>query len=129
MLDISESSKGMTLIDLGSGDGRIVCMAAKRGVTATGIEINPILHYWASAKKLFSRHKKYMSFRRENLWHVDLSDVDVLTLFFIKPKMGELMKKIQTEMKPGSCVVSHIFTFDGWQHEKKRGTIFLYRVK
>lgn len=116
-------------MDLGSGDGRIVLIAARQGIHATGIEINPVLYYWAQIKRIFQKDTQLITFKRENLWDVDLSDVDVLTLFFIKPKMDKLLKKIQTEMKPGSRVVSHIFTFDGWQHEKKHGTIYVYENK
>ncbi len=124
MLAFAELKKGETLMDLGSGDGRIVCMAAAQAdITSIGIEINPLLLLWSQAKRLLSPAKSRITFRRENLWDVDLSDVDVLTLFFIKGKMKKLEQKIIKEMKPGSRVISHHFTFEGWQPEKKHGSI------
>ena len=127
MIALSGLKNGQTMMDLGSGDGRIVFQAAKSGAQAIGIEINPILYYWSLLKKKLRRAHN-ASFKRMNLWDVDLSDVDVLTLFFIYPKMESLGKKIKKEMKPGTCVVSYAFRFPGWQYEKNDGKIYLYRV-
>lgn len=127
MFDLANLQPGDHLMDLGSGDGRIVLLAAKRGVRATGIEINPILVAMSRLKATLLQRKTAV-FTRQDLWKTNLGDVDVLTLFFIKPFMEELQTKILKEMKPGSRVVSHIFTFTNWQPTKKHGTISLYIV-
>jgi cyclopropane fatty-acyl-phospholipid synthase-like methyltransferase len=127
MFDLANLQSGEHLMDLGSGDGRIVLLAAKRGVRATGIEVNPILIAISRLKaKILKRNTA--EFHRMNLWKADLSTVDVLTLFFIQPFMPELLKKIVKEMNTGSRIVSHMFTFHDWQPTKKHGTISLYIV-
>ncbi len=127
MLDLANVGPGEHLMDLGSGDGRIVLLTAKRGVRATGIEINPILVAVSRLKAKVLRRNTAV-FTRQDLWKTNLRDVDVLTLFFIKPFMEELQTKIVKEMNPGSRIVSHMFTFHDWQPTKKHGTIYLYIV-
>jgi len=112
-------------VDLGSGDGRVVFEAAKTGAQCVGVEINPAL-YWASLLKAWG--KKNIFFKRKNFWNVDLSDVDVLFIYFIPEKMERLRKKIEREMKSGSRVLSHGFQFPSWQYNKKNGKIYLYNV-
>ena len=127
MIEIANPQKNETLMDLGSGDGRIVHLAAKTGCKCIGIEINPLLFWWSSFKTKFKRLKN-VQIIRQNLWKTDLSDIDILTLFFIAPKMDRLHKKILKEMKLGSRVVSYGFSFPDWKYMEKRGRIYLYKV-
>ena len=117
-----------TVMDLGSGDGRIVRMAAPYAKESIGIEINPVLYYLSRFLHLFNR-KKNITYLRKNLWKVSLAEVDVLFLFFISTKMPKLKEKIMKEMKPGSRVVSHTFSFPDWKPEKKHGIVSVYRVE
>lgn len=129
MLELMTIGRGITLMDLGSGDGRIVFFIAKHtSAKAIGVELNPLLYMYAMMKRFFSKQKSQILFLKKDLWSVDLSEVDVLTLFFIKQKMPALEEKIKKEMRPGSQVISYLFSFEGWQPEKKHGSIFLYRV-
>jgi len=116
---------GEFLMDLGSGDGRIILASAKKGVDCCGIEINPWLYLFS---KFRLRHFQKAKIIRKNLWDIDLSQVDVLTLYFMQDKMGKLKEKIKKEMKPGSRVVSYAFTFPDWQFVDNNGKIHLYIV-
>lgn len=116
---------GEFLMDLGSGDGRIILASAKKGVDCCGIEINPWLYLFS---KFRLRHFQKAKIIRKNLWDIDLSQVDVLTLYFMQDKMGKLKEKIKKEMKPGSRVVSYAFTFPSWQFVDNNGKIHLYIV-
>jgi len=127
VIELAKLKTGDKLIDLGSGDGRIVFAAAKEGANAIGIEINPVLFYY-SLWKTKLRKIKNVEFVRKNMWTIDLSDVDVLTLYCISDKMEKLKKKIKAEMRPGSKVISCAFTFPDWQYSKKCGKIYLYEV-
>lgn len=127
MIDISKPIEGELLLDLGSGDGRILHAATKSGCKCIGIEINPILYHWSRLKTRLKKLKN-VEIRRENLWKTNLSDVDILSLFFIAGKMNKLHKKILREMKPGSRVVSYGFKFPNWQYSEKNGRIYLYIV-
>lgn len=127
MLEMVKLNKDDLLVDLGSGDGRILFQAVKSGCRCIGIEINPTL-YWLS--KIISKIKRLnnVSIIRDNLWNFDLAPVNVLTLFFIPSKMDRLMQKIIKEMKPGSRVVSNVFQFPNWQYSEKSGKMYLYIV-
>ncbi len=127
MLDLAEVDEAKTVLDVGSGDGRIVCAAAARGASAVGIEIQPYL-YWLSKSRVAAKCRKKGKIIRKNFWKYSFSKFDVATLFFIPHKMDKLAKKIKKEMKPGSVVVSYDFTFPNWKFEKKHGKVYLYRV-
>lgn len=125
LLDVAQLAPRDTLMDLGSGDGRILNLAAPFVDRAIGIEINPLLYYLSKFKL---RNVKNVVVRRENLWNTSLAGVDVLSLYFIADKMGNLAEKVKKEMKPGSRVVSYAFQFPNWQYAEKNGKIYLYIV-
>ncbi|MBH41652.1 MAG: SAM-dependent methyltransferase [Candidatus Magasanikbacteria bacterium] len=125
MIEMAQVAPTDTVLDLGSGDGRIVLEAAPFAQKVIGIEINPLLYYWSIWK---ARKKNNITFLRKDLWTMDLTGVDVLTLFFMGPKMEKLKKKIQKEMKPGSRVVSYAFTFPCWEPKETKDNIRVYIV-
>lgn len=125
MIDMAELKTGDVLMDLGSGDGRILECASPFVNKAIGIEINPILYLWS---KFRLRKQKNIEIIREDLWKTDLSRVSVLTLYFIPPKMDKLAEKIKKEMKPGSKVMSYAFKFHDWQYKEKNDKMYLYIV-
>ena len=125
IVQLASLKKTDVLIDLGSGDGRILKKAAPQVKTAIGIEINPLLYYWSRWR--LATYKNIV-IKRENLWSTPLNDADVLTLFFIAHHMGALKQKILKEMKPGSRVISYGFSFPDWQPVQKDGKVYLYVV-
>ncbi len=127
MIELANLKKTDILCDLGSGDGRIIFFAAKSGARCVGVEINPILYYISKLKSKIKRVKN-VEIVRKDLWKIDLSEFDVLTLFFIAPKMDKLMKKIKKEMKSGNRIVSYGFQFPNWQYTKKDGKVYLYEI-
>jgi len=125
MIKMVDLKPGKVLMDLGSGDGRILIIGAKTGAKCVGVEINPVLYHLS---KLRTIRKDNIEIRREDLWQTNLSQVDVLTIYFINHKMDRLHKKIVSEMKPGSCVISYGFKFPNWQPAEKDGKIYLYKL-
>ena len=114
-------------MDLGSGDGRILRVGARAGAVCIGIEINPLLYWWSRLRNWLGRYRT-VTVRRENLWETDLSHIDVLTLFFMAPKMSALGEKIRAEMKPGARVISYGFRFPDWQYVDHDDKVYLYVV-
>lgn len=120
MLALANPKPGELLIDLGSGDGRILFAAAKLGMRAIGVEMNPFFVWWSRAR---GAHVM-----RGDLWNTDVSSADIVTIYFIHAKMKQLQDKLQKEMKPGSRVISNKFTFPDWQAEAKDGKVHLYAI-
>ncbi|XP_068613514.1 adenine nucleotide translocase lysine N-methyltransferase-like [Brachionichthys hirsutus] len=101
------------LVDLGSGDGRIVLEAHKRGFTpAVGYELNPWLvrlanfHAWRAAQKV--------SYRQEDLWKVDLTECKNVTVFLAPSVLSLLEQKLQDELPDDGLVVAGRFPFPNW---------------
>jgi SAM-dependent methyltransferase len=110
MLDLAEVRPGEVLADLGSGDGRIVAAALRRGALAMGCEIDPELVAASQAQGLHVVQR--------DLFEVGLSWADVVTAY-LSPHANELLQlKFERELKPGARVVTMDFEFPGWRYEK-----------
>ncbi|MBU2542908.1 50S ribosomal protein L11 methyltransferase [Patescibacteria group bacterium] len=123
MIEMANLKPTDKVIDLGSGEGRVVIAASKYCAKSVGVEINPFL-YWVS--KFKAGGKKNIEFKKQSLWKTDLSDYDLIFIYFIPHRMKKLAKKIKKEMKPGSRIISHAFVFPGWQYIEKDDNIYLY---
>jgi hypothetical protein len=116
MLDIAKATPKDFLMDLGSGDGRTVITAAKRGIYAQGIEYNPdmvTLSQRAAAKEGVSDKAKFM---KADLFETDFSKATVITMFLLPDINIRLRPKI-LDLKPGTRIVSNSFTMGEWQHD------------
>ncbi len=121
MLDMLTLKPGEKVLDLGSGDGKIVIAASKRGVQATGYEINPIL-VWISKWRVQGRGK----IERANFWKKDLGEFDAIIIFGVSYVMKGLEEKLKRELKPGVRVVTNYFTFPTWQPSLTKNGITVY---
>ncbi|UJR09806.1 hypothetical protein I4U23_014032 [Adineta vaga] len=100
------------LIDLGSGDGRIVFEAVQQGIPrATGIELNRVLVYYARLKSYLSGQRNICQFKRANLWKYDLSKYDTIVLFGVDTMMEPLLNKLSKEITDESVVVTCRYQF------------------
>ncbi|MBU0978263.1 class I SAM-dependent methyltransferase [Patescibacteria group bacterium] len=117
------------LLDLGSGDGRIVSAAAQAWVKATGVEINPY-YVWLSRQRI--KHLKLTQkakIVRIDLWQFDTSPYSVVVVYGIGYMMERLKKKLERELKPGSRIISVYFPIPGWQAVKELGDVKLYIIE
>lgn len=125
MLDAAGLTACDTLVDIGSGDGRLVVAAAQRGIVSKGYEINPAL-VWVSNRAIKKAGMEHLaSVEWKNFWDVDLSPYSVVTIFGIKHIMGRLERKLGRELESGSRVVCNLFPLPGWEG-KKDGGVFVY---
>jgi len=124
---LAEIKPGDKAADLGSGDGRIVIAMAKAGAEAHGFEINPGLVWWSRRKILQAGLGDKAFIHQANLWKVNLSRFDVVTLFGVSHIMRRLEKKLEIELKPGSRIISLAFKFPHWQISGRKEEVFLYR--
>jgi precorrin-6B methylase 2 len=117
MLDMAKVTPGDYVIDLGSGDGRIVIAAAKRGVRALGVEYNPDMVELSRSNALKEGVSGKASFMQGDIFETDFSQATVLTLYLLPSLNMKLRPKI-LEMRPGTRVVSHAFTMEDWEADQ-----------
>jgi predicted RNA methylase len=131
MLAMVDVQPGDVLYDLGSGDGRIIVMAAQEfRATSVGIEINPFWVVWTRVKVALLKLRGKVNVVWGNFFDHDLSNANILTLYLLQDTNSKLMPKLGKELKPGTRVISHEFTFDGWNPCKVdyEANIYMYRV-
>lgn len=120
MLKLADVKKGDVVYDLGCGDGRIVITAAKEyGATGIGVDLNPDRIEEANANAEEAKVEGKVTFHEGDLFKFDFSKADVLTLYLLPDVNLKLRPKIQSEMKPGSRIVSHAFDMGDWEPDKK----------
>lgn len=117
MLDMAELKPEDKLVDLGSGDGRTVITAAKRGASARGIEYNPDMVALSKSAALREGVSERAVFEQADIFESDFSDADVVTLFLL-PGLNLRLKPILLDMKPGTRVVSNSFTMGEWEPDE-----------
>lgn len=115
MVALAKIRSGQTVIDVGSGDGRVLFAAAKKGANAIGIEINPYLVRFTQIKAFLGAYRGRITVRWQNLWSADLTNADVVFVYLIPWKMDVLAKKLKKELKPGALVISNSFMFPDWK--------------
>jgi SAM-dependent methyltransferase len=127
LIELAALSPGERLLDLGSGDGRILFAAAQRGAVCIGIEINPLLCWYSSFLAKVKRAKN-VSIQRTNFWDFSLAEVDVLTVYLVPMHLEALRVKVLAEMRSGSRVITAVHHFPDWAPEGRNGDVCLYRV-
>ncbi|MGH7237482.1 MAG: class I SAM-dependent methyltransferase [Candidatus Saccharimonadales bacterium] len=124
--ELLDLAPGQTLLELGSGDGRILRAAAQRGVKSIGYEINPLLVVWSMLINV--RYRKLITVRWRNFWHVPLEPADAVYVFLLDPYMKKLDNKIVQEAKNPIKVVSFAFAFPGHKPIKQINGQMLYKM-
>jgi 16S rRNA A1518/A1519 N6-dimethyltransferase RsmA/KsgA/DIM1 with predicted DNA glycosylase/AP lyase activity len=122
-----ELKKGDTLLELGSGDGRLLKAVAKKGIYAVGYELNPLLVLYS---KIYTfRYRKYISIRWGNYWKGKWpKDVDAIYVFLLNPYMSKLHKKVvQYADKKTITVVSFAFQIVEKEPTKEINSMYQYR--
>ena len=113
MLDLAKVTPADTLIDLGSGDGRTVIAAAKRGLTALGIEYEPKMVELSQRLAREAGVQDRARFEKADLFETDLSRAQVITLFLL-PELNQKLRPRLLDLAPGTRVVSNSFTMGDW---------------
>ena len=117
MLDMAKAAPGDYVIDLGSGDGRTVITAAKRGIKAHGIEYNPDMVALSKRNAEAAGVADRATFVNADIFESDFSQATVLTLFLLTDINIRLRPTI-LKMKPGTRVVSNTFTMGDWEPDQ-----------
>ncbi len=114
MLDMARVTPADFVMDLGSGDGRTVITAAKRGARALGIEYNPNMVQLSRENAKAAGVTSRAEFRQADLFQTDLSKATVITMFLL-PEINMKLRPRLLNLKPGTRIVSNTFTMESWK--------------
>jgi len=116
MLELAQVKAGETVIDLGSGDGRIMIEAAsKYGARGFGVEIDPRLVQRSNEAAARAGVAGRVKFLQQDLFKTDFHEANVLTLYLLPDVNLALRPKILAELRPGARVVSHDYAMGDWR--------------
>lgn len=118
MLEMANVQAGDVVYDLGSGDGRLVIAAAKRGARGVGIDIDPQRVAESQANAVAAGVTDRVEFRLADALAADVSDATVVTLYLLSSSNAKLRPRLQAQLKPGSRIVSHQFGMGDWEPGK-----------
>jgi precorrin-6B methylase 2 len=116
MLDLAQVTAKDYVIDLGSGDGRTVIAAAKRGARALGIEYNPDMVELSQRNAAAAGVTDKASFAKADIFESDFSKATVITMFLL-PSLNLQLRPKLLDLAPGTRLVSNSFTMEAWQDD------------
>jgi SAM-dependent methyltransferase len=114
MLDIAKLTPKDYVIDLGSGDGRNIIAAAKRGASGHGVEYNPDMVELSNRRAKEAGVADKARFIQGDMYEADISKATVLALFLLPENLRRLKPKFEA-LPPGSRIVSNTFSIEGWE--------------
>jgi len=137
MLVLAGVTKTDFVVDLGCGDGRIPVTAAKKyGARGLGVDIDPVRIAEANANAKAAGVTHLVEFTLQDALKTDVSNATVVTTFLLSASNLRLRPILTKQMKPGSRIVAHNFSFGDWAPEKtdsfkdadgRTRTLYLYR--
>jgi hypothetical protein len=120
MLELAQVGPGDFVVDLGSGDGRIVLTAAQRyKARGLGVDIDPELVKQSNATARERGLQERVSFREQDVLQARIDDATVVTLYLLPGMMQQLQAKFTKELRPGTRIVSHDFPFGEWKPDRE----------
>jgi protein-L-isoaspartate O-methyltransferase len=138
MLELGELKAGEKMFDLGSGDGRIVIMAAKKfRADSTGVEFDKDLYQQSMAKIRSLGLQNLARIIQGDIMKQDYSSADLITVYLLPISNDKVRPMLESQLKKGTRLVSHDFPFAGWKPVKeitieddgegRSHTLYLYR--
>src|SRR5258708_5148824 len=128
MLKLAQLKPRQKVADIGSGDGKILIALAQRGVEAHGYENNAYL-VWLSRRRIKKLGLETNAFvHRQSFWTADFSQYNAIMAYTSSYIMERLEKKLLSELRPKTKIVSNTFQFPHWPVKKTSSNIYLYEV-
>jgi SAM-dependent methyltransferase len=118
MLDLARITRQDLVVDLGSGDGRNVIAAAKRGARGRGVEFNPDMVALSRRNAELAGVADRVTFVEGDMFEADFSDATALALFLLPGNLDRLRDKFLA-LKPGTRIVANTFWIDGWDPDQE----------
>ncbi|MDP3710649.1 MAG: methyltransferase domain-containing protein [bacterium] len=127
MLELADLKPGENVVDLGSGDGKILIEAAKLGCFATGLEINPFLVWFSRFRAARRNLSGRIKILRQDFNKYPLREADVVFVYLWPETIDKLSIKFRRELKPEARIVSNAFSMAGTVPLKTSDNVFLYK--
>ncbi|HUQ25518.1 MAG TPA: methyltransferase domain-containing protein [Burkholderiales bacterium] len=119
MLELAGTRADDLVVDLGSGDGRIVIMAARKfGARGLGIELDQRLVEKSRDNARAAGVAARVSFMQGDVLTADISKASVVTVYLLPGLIGQLQQRFTGELRPGTRIVSHAFGMTGWTPDR-----------
>jgi cyclopropane fatty-acyl-phospholipid synthase-like methyltransferase len=120
MMKLADVGPDDYVVDLGSGDGRIViaAVARYRARGGFGVDINPVAIAHANENAVKAGVADRVQFHELDMFAADVRDATVVTIYLMPSIMGKVERKLRAELKPGARIVVHDFPFPDWRPEK-----------
>jgi SAM-dependent methyltransferase len=133
MLEMAQVGAGDQVIDLGTGDGRILIAAARdRGASGLGIDLDAVLIRRAQANARRAGVADRVRFETGDLFKADLAAADVVTMYLLPEVNWRLCPRLLAQLRPGARIVSHAFDMGDWRPNQTRraggAIVHLWRV-
>jgi len=124
---LARLNKNDILYDLGAGDGRVIIAAARRGVKAVGIEIDPLR--WLICKLRLARTKNARAILG-NIYDVPLSDATVVFAYLRDWSNERLKQKFRSELRKGARIITYHWPIAKWKPiaQDKENSVYIYRI-
>jgi cyclopropane fatty-acyl-phospholipid synthase-like methyltransferase len=126
VIELANIEPNQRIIDLGSGDGRVVIEFAKIGAIVDGYEIKEGLVHRSKERIANAGLEGKTTVYQKNFWDVDLSTYEIVYIYGMQSILGRLEKKLEAEMKPGAKFISNIFRLPHWKPKKIKNNVNLY---
>lgn len=128
MIALAQIKKGTRVVDLGSGDGRLVIEAAKMGANACGVEINPGLWLFSIVNSLWQKryYRGRANFRLMSLYNVDFRDYDVIFFAGFVEMVKILERKFEKGLNKGTKVICYAFPLPNRKPDYSRDGVYMY---
>jgi SAM-dependent methyltransferase len=137
MLELCGVNRNKVVYDLGCGDGRILVTAAKTyNARAVGLELSPKWAQVATDKVVEAGVQDRVRVLQTDMMEASLAEADIVTMYLVSDANSILRPKLEKELRPGACVVSHDFEIEGWKPAtvetikgyQRSHSIFVYKM-
>jgi hypothetical protein len=126
MLRFAKANPKDTIIDLGSGDGRIIITAASQGIKAIGYENNPFL-VRQSRQQIKDKNLSHLAqIKLQSFWQADFNSATIITLYLLPCYMNRLQKILEKKLTRPIKLISHDYQFPNKKYTQKKGNLYLY---
>lgn len=128
IIKLAAIKQGQTVIDLGSGDGRLLLASAQKGAFSIGYEINPLLIAVTFIHAKIKGLSGQITVIRQNLWKADLKIADVIFVYGRVKNMPHFEEFVFQNAKKGTRIVVNTNPFPNKKPDKSKNGVFLYKV-